>query len=68
MNGSYEALMDGKIQDALVDFTGGVSEVIDVTEKRKTTQELFDELKSYEEMNSLMGCSISVGQPYDRNS
>lgn len=63
--GSYEALEAGNPAEALVDFTGGVSEYIDLVagnfandlEKRK---ELFQKLYKYMDRQSLTSASIKV--------
>ncbi len=64
--GSYEALEAGNPSEALVDFTGGVSESIDLVsgnyandlEKRKL---LFQKLYKYMDRQSLTSASIKVG-------
>ncbi len=63
--GSYEALAGGRTADALVDFTGGVSETIDVHEEGYGTDEekqkhLFDNMKSAFKQKALIICSIEV--------
>ena len=63
--GSYEALEAGNPAEALVDFTGGVSETVDLVqgnhandlEKRK---ELFQKLYKYMDRESLVSASIKV--------
>ena len=60
LNGSYEALVSGKIQDALVDLTAGVGEVIPLQDRSKVPKGLFRLMANMEEANTLMGCSISV--------
>lgn len=63
--GSYEALEAGNPAEALVDFTGGVSEYIDVVagnyandlEKRKL---LFQKLYKYMDRQSMTSASIKV--------
>lgn len=65
MAGSYEALEAGNPADALVDFTGGVSETIDLVkgnyindlEKRKL---LHQKLVKLMERNALSSASIKV--------
>ncbi|XP_064639540.1 calpain-B-like isoform X2 [Lineus longissimus] len=59
LHGSYEDMEGGKIQDALVDFTGGISECIDLEDKSKVPKNLFETLEKTFNMNSMMGCSIS---------
>ena len=60
LNGSYEALKSGKIQDALVDFTGGVGEVMSI--QSRPADQLFNLMMDIEKMNTLMGSSISVSR------
>ncbi|XP_065055645.1 calpain-5-like isoform X2 [Rhopilema esculentum] len=63
--GTYEALEAGNPSEALVDFTGGVSEYIDLVsgnyandlEKRK---ELFQKLSKYMDRQSMTSASIKV--------
>ena len=54
----------GKIQDALVDFTGGVGEMIQIQENNRennrSAEELFTYMTEMTKMNTLMGCSMSV--------
>lgn len=65
MAGSYEALESGNPADALVDFTGGVSESIDLVkgaykddlEKRKTLHQKLVKLLS---RNAMASASIKV--------
>ena len=60
LRGNYEALDGGKLQDAIVDLTGAISEYIDLTDKSTIPNNLFDLIwKSYQ-MNSLMGASIHL--------
>lgn len=39
LHGSYDALREGHLCDALVDFTGGVSEVVDIQAEEFSTME-----------------------------
>ncbi|XP_050390157.2 calpain-9 [Patella vulgata] len=59
LRGSYEGIDGGKIQDALVDFTGGIGEVIDLKHKNKIPRNLFHLLHKSIAMNSMVGASIA---------
>ena len=43
-----------------MDFTGGVGEMMDVQDQTRTADVLFQYMTSMLEMNTLMGCSMSV--------
>ncbi|BFZ03220.1 hypothetical protein BsWGS_06259 [Bradybaena similaris] len=58
LRGSYEALDGGKIQDAMVDMTGGISEVIDIRVKSEVSPELYSLLLTSFQMKTLMGACI----------
>ena len=63
--GSYEALTGGQTGDALVDFTGGVNEAIDIREggyqsDEAKQQELFVKMEHGHSHRSLISCSIHV--------
>ncbi|KAI0242490.1 Calpain-A [Lamellibrachia satsuma] len=59
LHGSYEALRSGKIQDALVDFTGGASQVINLRDSASVPRRFFRLMMRLSQTNSLMGCSIT---------
>ncbi|XP_059138837.1 calpain-A-like isoform X2 [Physella acuta] len=58
LRGSYENLDGGKLQDAMVDLTGGISEVIDIQKKREISPELYNLLYTSFQMKSMMGACI----------
>ncbi|XP_048254079.1 calpain-9-like isoform X2 [Haliotis rufescens] len=58
LRGSYEALDGGKLQDSLVDFTGGISEAIDIRDKAKIAKNIYEMLYNSFKMNSMIGGSI----------
>lgn len=53
----YENIDGGHIGNALVDFTGGISEYINLTKGRPAN--LFHTMQHTMNMNSMMGCSIN---------
>ncbi|XP_047449447.1 calpain-5a [Mugil cephalus] len=63
MNGCYEALDGGNTADALVDFTGGVSEPMDLIEgdfkaDEEKRNELFERVLKVHNRGGLISCSI----------
>ncbi|PVD38264.1 hypothetical protein C0Q70_00875 [Pomacea canaliculata] len=59
LRGCYEALDGGQMKDAMVDLTGGISEVISLEDKDKVNYELYDLLVCSFSMKSMLGASIS---------
>lgn len=65
MYGCYEALDGGNTADALVDFTGGVSEPMDLIENGykaddEKRNELFERVLKVHNRGGLISCSIRV--------
>lgn len=65
MFGCYEALDGGNTADALVDFTGGVSEPLDLMENglkedEEKRNELFERVLKVHNRGGLISCSIRV--------
>lgn len=65
--GCYEALDGGNTADALVDFTGGVSEPVDLLEGQMASDEaarnqLFERVLKVHNRDGLISCSIRVNQ------
>lgn len=63
--GCYEALDGGNTADALVDFTGGVSEPVDLLEGQMASDEvarnqLFERVLKVHNRDGLISCSIRV--------
>lgn len=58
MVGSYEAMDGGWTEDALVDFTGGIGQRIDLTKTKNP--DFFKFLLNQNNMSTLMGCSINA--------
>ena len=60
LKGSYSSLDGGQTTYALVDFTGGVTERIDLREKRWSGKdELFNLIRAVISKSSMLGCEIS---------
>ncbi|XP_067272926.1 calpain-3b isoform X1 [Pseudorasbora parva] len=60
LHGSYEALKGGNSLEAMEDFTGGVTELYEITEAPK---ELFNIMRKALKRGSLMGCAIDILVP-----
>ncbi|XP_056395918.1 calpain-1 catalytic subunit-like isoform X2 [Hyla sarda] len=57
LNGSYEALNGGWLNEAFVDFTGGLDESVDL---KAAPQGLFQMIQKAVEKRSLMGAAINI--------
>ena len=64
LKGSYANLDGGQTTYALVDFTGGISERISLSEKRFNPGNLFELMYSVLKRSSMMGCEISTKVGY----
>ncbi|KAM9323944.1 calpain-2 catalytic subunit-like [Gastrophryne carolinensis] len=60
LNGSYEALNGGWVNEAFVDFTGGVDESVNL---KVAPPNLFQLIQNAVEKRSLMGASINIQNP-----
>lgn len=61
LNGGYDNIgIGGHTSNALVDFTGGISESIDVRQKRSSPGDLFDVMYAMMQKCSMMACDIEV--------
>jgi len=58
MNGSYENLKGGSSSEAMEDFSGGVTEMFDLTQS--PPQNLFQIMTKAVDRESMMGCSVDV--------
>ena len=58
--GSYAALDGGVTIEASVDFTGGIPEIIDLTNLGAERESLFNEMLKAYEKKAFMCCSLSV--------
>ena len=59
MNSSYESLKGGSTSEALEDFSGGVTEMFDLTQ---APPNLYSIMEKAHERNSMMGCSVDVSR------
>ncbi|XP_060081791.1 calpain-B-like [Ylistrum balloti] len=63
LRGCYEALVGGKLDVAIVDMTGGISERIDMTNKSDIPNDLYDVMWKCYKMNSMLGASMRLKDP-----
>ena len=59
LNGSYSALKGGSASEAMEDFTGGVSELIELHEPHKN---VFDLIKKSISKMCMLSCAIEVSK------
>ena len=57
LNGSYEALKGGSASEAMEDFTGGVTELIEL---KSPPKRLFSMMEKSLKKGALMSCAIEV--------
>nr|XP_008122940.1 PREDICTED: calpain-12 [Anolis carolinensis] len=62
LNGSYEAMNGGYMNEAFVDFTGGIGETLSL---KIPNTKLFKTIRAALSRNSLMGAHIEVKRPED---
>ena len=58
--GSYQALDGGLTIEAAVDFTGGIPEVINLADKNRKPEDIFNEMLEAYVANGFLSCSLSV--------
>ena len=58
--GSYQALDGGLSIEAAVDFTGGVPEVLNLSNQSRKDAEIFNEMLEAYEARAFLSCSLSV--------
>jgi len=63
LNGSYEALKGGSASEAMEDFTGGVTELIEL---RSPPKNLFKIMHKSLKKGALMSCAIETNNPSQR--
>uniref|UniRef100_A0A803JV56 Calpain-2 catalytic subunit n=1 Tax=Xenopus tropicalis TaxID=8364 RepID=A0A803JV56_XENTR len=63
LNGSYEALNGGFMNEAFVDFTGGLDETVDL---KVPPPNLYHLIEKAVKKRSLMGASIQIQSQYER--
>ena len=58
--GSYKALEGGLTIESAVDFTGGIPEMIDISNLQMRPEKLFDLMRKADSNDAFMSCSLSV--------
>ena len=65
LNGGYDNIsIGGHTSNTLVDFTGGISESIDLRQKRSSPGDLFDVMYAMMQKCSMLACDIQVMHTY----
>ena len=62
LNGSYSALKGGSASEAMEDFTGGVSELVELHKEQKN---IFDLIKKSISKMCMLSCAIEVSKHND---
>ncbi|KAG9463839.1 hypothetical protein GDO78_020964 [Eleutherodactylus coqui] len=65
LNGSYEALTGGTLNEAMEDFTGGISEIYDL---KNAPDDLYQIMLKATKAESLLGCSINKTNPNESDT
>ncbi|XP_033745701.1 calpain-B-like [Pecten maximus] len=60
LRGCYQGLSGGKLDDAIIDLTGGISERIDMKNKSDIPNNLYNLMWKCYKMNSMLGASINL--------
>ncbi|XP_021354811.1 calpain-9-like [Mizuhopecten yessoensis] len=63
IRGCYQGIDGGKLDYAIVDLTGSISERIDMSNKSNVPSNLYDIMWKCYKMNSMLGASISLKSP-----
>ena len=59
LHGSYKAIEGGLTIEAAVDFTGGIPEMIDLTQLKMDPERLFELMDQADKRGAFMGCSLN---------
>jgi len=69
LQGNYDNIgIGGQTTNALVDFTGGISESIDLRKIRSSPGDLFDVMYAMMQKSSMMACDIQVTDCFTSSS
>ena len=60
LNGSYKALEGGLTIEAAVDFTGGIPELIELSQSKMSPERLFYLMLRAADAHAFMGCALAV--------